>query len=79
MLRGLCYSAGRPADDDSGRCSDSFFETLTNLAARTVRTAHANLIIVIGIPYRKDKLRITKLITDTTRNTIGVLSTFKHA
>lgn len=76
MLQGLSYSAGWPADDDSGRCSDCFFETLTNLAARTV---HANLIIVIGIPYRKDKLRLNKLITDTTRNTIGVLSTFKHA
>lgn len=76
MLRGLCYSAGRPADDDSGRCSDSFFETLTNLAART---AHANLIIVIGIPYRKDKLGLNKLITDKTRNTIDVLSTFKRA
>lgn len=75
-VQGLCHEEFSivMADTNDAECySDSCFET--NLAAST---AHTN-VIVIGFPYRNDKLRVTNLWQIKTEKTIDVSSKFKHA
>lgn len=62
-------------DVDSGCCGDSYFQSLLDLAHSTINTN----LIVIGVPYRKDKPNLNKLISDTNRRMIRILNRFKHS
>jgi hypothetical protein len=62
-------------DVDSGPCGDPFFATLTNLANSTRNTN----LVVVGVPYRRDKLHLNSIISQTNQRIRNTLGQFDHA